>query len=213
MAFLNTKEININSYNLKQPIFDPDLNLFISKFQNEDEQFCGIQSPSLKFINVENSDFIIEFLPSTNEFYKFINNFDDYMKNLIMENGSGWFNTNLNIDTINNIFKKSIDLPLNLPSLPIMKFKIDQNTKILNSKIKKKNKKINVDELINNMEIEIKFYIEGILFYKNKCHPVYSVNEIRVINNSCQSLECLFMDSEDDDIQSESNAINTVTNV
>ena len=216
MSFLTSKEINVQLYNLKQPIFDQTLNLFISQFLDNNDKLCEIKSSSLKFIDLKNNYIQIEFLPSSNDFYNLINNLDNYIKDLIINNGSKWFNSNLNIETINNIFKRSINLPLSIPSLPLMDLSIGNKLKITNKKKRTGNKKMTLNDLIKNMEIELCFNIIGIFFHKHKCHINFEVNEIHILNDVCQSLECLLNDSEENyvtDIQSESNDVNTISNI
>jgi hypothetical protein len=213
MLFQDTKEINISSYILNRPIFNQSLSLFISQFTNNAEQICYIKSPSLKIVSTSDNNISIEFLPSSNEFYKFILSLDNHIKNLIIENGLSWFNSSLSFETIDLIFKKSVNLPISLPSLPMMTFHTDDNTKIF---YKKKKNKINIQDLTNNMEVQINFTIKGVNFFKNKCCIIYCANEIFVANDVCQSLECLLNDDSENNsttnIESESYDINTTAN-
>ena len=66
------------------------------------------------------------------------------------------------------------------------------NIVIPGTKITQRRKKLSIDDLKPNMEIEIDFSINGIHFYKNKCNIIFGANNIKVFNNTCQIMENLF---------------------
>jgi len=202
--------INLNDYNLQQPIFDSNFNGFISVLvNNNNTSQLQMESPSLKLVSINEDSIIVEFLPSSNDFYTLINQIDEYIKNLIVKNGLTWFDANLNEETINRLFYKSIQLPKNIPSLPHMEFYFDPKT----IKIKNKKRKGNLSDLIPNMEIKLDFVVSGVQFYKHMFCVCFEINQLFIINNVCQSLECFFNNAEECNIESESNDINTVNYV
>lgn len=206
MNYINFNEINLNEYHLQQPIFDDIKNIFISLYNKK----LGIISANLRLLNILNDNIVTEFLPNNNNFYKFIQNLDISSKDQIIKNGEQWLGNSFNIDSIYNLFKLSICLPDKIPSLPTLSFKISEKTKI----ISKKKKKMKLCDLKKDFEIEIKFEVEGIYFFTNKCNIVYNADEIKILSELCQSFECLFQDDDNNDedninIESETNIVNT----
>jgi len=202
MQFCDYKEINLYSFRFNQPIFESNYNIFISKLtdNNDIDKTMNIKSDSLRLLNFKDNILQIEFLYSSNNFYKFISTLDSQSKEEIIKNGSDWFGNSLNTDTINNIFKQSICLPNKLPGFPTINFKLDEKCKIVG----KKRKKLTQNELKPNMEVELSFSVDGIHFQKNKCNLVYIVHHIKIVNDVCQSFENLF--GEDDDAVNTGNA-------
>mgnify|MGYP001488336931 CR=1 FL=1 len=205
MQFHNYNEINLNLFDLNVPIFNSNYNIFISKILNNNIQkidnndivndinnTINIKSDSLRLLNFKDDVLQTEFLYSSNDFYKFINSLDVQFKNEIIKKGTEWFGNNLNSDTVNNIFKQSVILPDKLPGLPTVNFKWDDTCKISSNK----KKKLSKNDLKQNMEIELDFIVEGIYFYKNRCHLVFNVKHIKILNDVCQSFESLFEDND-----------------
>jgi len=215
MQFQDYKEINLYSFHFNQPEFESNYNIFISKLTNNIDNDnkntnMNIKTDSLRLLSFKDNVLQIEFLYSSNNFYKFISNLDSYSKEEIIKNGSEWFGNNLNTDTINNIFKSSVHLPDKLPAFPTIHFKLDEKCKIIG----KKRKKLTSNELKPNMEIELSFTVDGVHFQKNKCNLVYNVHQIKIINDICQSIESLFAEDEEvntGDIDSEANDVTAST--
>ncbi len=213
MSYLDYKKVNLYMFNFEQPNFESTYNIFISNLIKTDEtglpgtnSQLNVKSDGLKLLCIKDNSLQIEFLPSSNNFYNFINTLDAKAKDEIIKKGLDWFGNNLNIDTVNNIYKQSIQLPVKLPGFPILNFKISENCKITGTR----RKKLTIDDLKPNMEIELSFIIEGVYFYKNKCNLVYCVNCIKVINGMCQTLENLF--SDNDELNKNDNNIDSETN-
>lgn len=200
MEFLNYNEVDIDTINVEFPSFDSHKGIFISSVTRNGNTIC-IKKVIMKLLNINNNELELEFLYSDNNFYKFIYSLDKCCREQIIKNGSTWFGSNLNDDTINNIYKNSINLPVKIPALPFIRFNCAEECKII-----KKRKKLEISELKPNMELEIDLTITGIEYYKNKCHLSYSVQSIKVINDICQSFDSLFdADNIESNIDSETN--------
>lgn len=213
MQFCSYNEINLYEFHLNVPDFDSNYSIFISNILNSNtNSTMNIKSGNLRLLNFKDDILQIEFLHSSNNFYEFINNIDLQFKNEIIKNGTDWFGDQVNVDTFNNIFKPSISLPIKLPGLPTMNFKCDTDCKVSG----KRRKKLSKNDLKQNMEIELHFMIEGIHFHKNKCHLIYNVKNIRVLNNICQTFENSFGENNNQtfkDVESEINNIITSTSL
>lgn len=193
MEFIDYNQVNIDTLTIKAPIFDSIKGIFISALTNDGSDVC-IDKVVMKLKSIHDNELELEFIYSDNDLYKFVHDIERYCKNQIIINGSNWFGRNLNEDTINNIYKISISLPDKIPALPYMTFICNEDCKI-----SRKRKKIEFSDLKPNMEIEIGFCINGIQYYKNKCGLCYCLNYIKVINDICQSFDCLFENEDDDD--------------
>lgn len=207
MQFHNSKEFDLGSFNLTQPLFDTDHNIFISKLSNANNESMAIKSDSLRLLSCNNDILQVELLHSSNSFYKFINDLDAISKEQILKNGTDWFGNSLNADTINNIFKRSVHLPVRLPAFPTLDLIIDSNCKMVG----KRRKKMSAVDLKANMEVELSFIVDGVYYYKNKCHLLYKVQNIRLLTDTCLTTSSFFgmdqtcNDNESNDIKPDEN--------
>lgn len=186
------------NYYLQDLVYNEEHNAFVSNVTDDKNNLITIKSSGLKLINFKNDGTLnVEFLYSTNDFYQCIKLLEDQFKSLILKHWEGWFDKETDIDTINNLFKTCIQLPGKIPSLPSMIFKIHEQCEVYRQKNKKK---INLSDLKNNMEIELKIEIDGLYFYRNKCNVIYYVKEICVIDDITQSFDCLFGEDINDSL-------------
>lgn len=199
MEFIDYNKIKLFSLNLGQPTFISEKGIYLSSIYNENNNKVGIKKINFRLLQVKNRELHLEFLYSTNEFYNFMLDLDKYIRDQIISNGSTWFGNNLDGDTINNIYKTAINLPDKIPSFPYIKFLCHEDCKITG----KKRKKCQLDDLKPNMELEIDFLINGVFYYPNKCNISYSVTQIKVVNDICQSFNSLF--HEDNEPNNEPN--------
>lgn len=197
----NYKTIDLNTYQIENPIFDYNQKIYTSKLVNP-----VIKSQNLRIMSIINgsdqSDCVIktEFMPWSNNFYDFVQKSESHIKNLIVTKSVDLFGHSVNSETIGNLFKGSIFLPDKIPNLPTMNFiivikKDKPDCKLINSK----GKNMKFSDLTNDMEVEISYDIRELTFHKTKCYLSYVVKEIKVINNICASLECLLNSSETND--------------
>lgn len=168
-------DINIYTLKLTHPVYSLK-ELFISNLFDENNNIINIKNKKFKLLHVNDNSLFLEFIPSSNLLYKFILELDKYIKEQIINNAEEWFENKVNNDTINNLYKSSINLPDTIPdALPNMKFNLSNNCKII-----QENKKIDISELKQNTIIKIDFSIIGLYFFKNKCHLEYIVNKINI---------------------------------
>lgn len=177
---------NFYIFSLIEPEFD--LNNFISKLLDENGNSAYIKSSSLRLVDISENILTAEFLYSSQEFYNFIRNLDEYLKMQLIQKGPLWFGDKFDTDKINNLFRSTILLPEKLPGLPLLKFKLTDNFVIVG----KDNNKYELDDLKSNMEIKIHFCIDGVEFHKNMCNVLMSVYQININKNLCQTIDNLF---------------------
>lgn len=163
-------------------------NKFISKFLDENKNSVYLKSPNLRLVDISNNILTVEFLYSSQEFYDFIKNLDNYLKTQLALNGPGWFGDQFDTDKINNLYRSSILLPEKLPGLPLFKLKLTDNFIITG----KDGTTYDIDDLKSNMEIKIHFSIDGIEFHKNMCNASFSVYQINISKFLCQTLDNIF---------------------
>lgn len=212
-----TDNLNIELYNFKEPTFDSNKKIFVSKFVDHNNNiFEGVVKNMIILNIIEYSDnFVIqtEFSSNNNKFYDFFLNMDEKAKKEIINNGDVWLGSEMDFDVVDNLFKNTIKVPVKIPALPYMNFII--NKTILNNdydnnynnngndgnddneiqcKITKKRKNIKIADLKSKNEINIRFKIDGINFYKNKCNLNYIATEIILIREIGQTFECLIED-------------------
>ena len=165
----NYNNIDLSTYEFNQPIYNFKKKLFVSQFLSNGKNF-RTNSQNFKLISIinskENINLQVEFMPTSDHFYQLISEIDEHAKNDIIKNGSKWFGE-VKKETLENIYRNTIMLPSKIPRLPYMNFIININDEKCSCKIKSKKKLVDVSYLKTNMEIEIKFNIEGIYFNKN----------------------------------------------
>jgi hypothetical protein len=161
------KKINVNEYQMGDLEFIEDENVYISEIGR-----IEVESDLLKIFKVGDDNITFEFGEYSNEFYKFIINLEDGIKELIINNGERLFGGEVDLE---NLFRKSIMLPNDLSRGPTINFKLSHDIEIYDRSLNK----INTDKLKNNItNVIVKFHIERIQFYKSKCNILYIVDEI-----------------------------------
>lgn len=202
MEFNFCNEISVSDFNLLSPIFNNTKNIFISNLHNSDQNTINIKGINFKLLEYSNNMLNLEFLHMNNDLYLLVLNLDKIIKEQIISKGTIWFGNNLNNDTINNLYKSSIISPLKIPALPFMKFNVSEDCKITN-----KRKKISLSDLKKGMEVEIQFSIEGVYFNKSKCYLNYTVYQLKIINELCQTIDSLFDGDNNGNIDSETHDV------
>ena len=177
---------NFYIFNLSEPKFNA--NKFISEFIDENNSPAYIKSGNLRLIDITGNILTAEFLYSSQEFYSLIKEMDKYLKSQLVEKGPMWFGNKFDTDKINNLFRPSILLPDKLPGLPLIKFKLNENYKIVG----KDDNRYDIDDLKTDMEIKVNFSIDGIEFHKNMCNVSFTVYQINIMKNFCQTLDNLY---------------------
>lgn len=175
---------------LEDPIYNDKTDSFESLIiYTKNGKHPEITTPILKYIdhtvNNESIYLTVEFLPSTNDFYLFIRDLEEYIKNQLYANGEKLFGNKFASEKINNLFKSVVKLPDKIPALPLMIFKIN-------------NKLLEIEQLISNTEIEIVFNIKCIELKMYQCSVVFDVIKVNTSKKICQTYEYLITDSDED---------------
>lgn len=141
-----------------------------------------IKTISLKLTNIfikNNQQFIeVEFLPSTNDFYKFISNIDDIIVKNFVDNSENLVGTQLNYDTVNTLYVKSIKLPKELSTLPFLELCVRNDCVVLDTN----NNQISLDDLKKDTEVMLVIDFSKVIFFPNKYNLVINVNYIQLCN-------------------------------
>jgi hypothetical protein len=196
---MDYKEINLYSISLSKLNFNENLDTFESKiiYHANDKYYEFLFTSSrLRLINKKKEDSLkieVEFLKNYPKFYDTISSIDNYIINDIFKNGENILGSKLNLESIENLFVKTIKLPQNILSNPSLKLQLDDDCRVIN----KSGEEVDIDELTPNTEIVCILHLDKVLFYKNRCLLVLKVKEIKIENYSCQADNCLFSDSCD----------------
>jgi len=198
---------NFQNIAINQPIYNNANKCYRSQLLTQDSSDIIIKSSKFKLVNVKNDNLIVEFLPYDNSFYNFINNLDNFIIESIVANGNMIFGTNAKLDTIDELYKKSINLPKSLNCCPTMIFKITNETIICD----KYNNPITNDEMSINNEIELCFQLKHIDFKRNNCSTEFIAKKIKITSMMCQNNDIMFDNSDSDpDEITEADIANTV---
>jgi hypothetical protein len=196
----NYNDINLNSIIFNDPIYNNNDEIFESviKYSNRDGSDDFIMHTSrLRIVKIEKhgdvTKLVVEFLLSEPKFYEVINNIDYYTINQVVENSESWFGNKSKYETIENLFKNTVELPSKLHNFPVMTIYVLNNCKVYN----KVGDLINIDELKENNEISTELKLKNIEFHIHKYNLVYICNKINITNYFCQVSHYLFDDSDD----------------
>lgn len=151
---------------------------FVSKIKYNGQNF-DMKTSLLKLVDIKKENDIcmieVEFLSKFSDFYELIYDIDDFVLNQILSKSNKWFGAEkMNPETIENLFKRTLQLPNKLSRNPTMKLIVD--------------KKIDVKDGIKNSEIRLILNLDKIIFYPNMYLLNYNVIELEIVDDSCEKL-------------------------
>lgn len=196
----NYTDINLNSIIFNDPIYNKNDDIFESniKYSNGDssDDFT-INTARLRIVKIKKygdvTKLVVEFLLSEPKFYEVIKNIDEYTINKVVENSERWFGNKSKYETIENLFKNTIELPNKLHNFPVMAIYLLNDCKIYN----KVGDLVNINQLKENNEITTELQLKNIEFHVHKYNLDYICSKINIINYFCQVSHYLFTDSDD----------------
>ncbi len=200
--------------------YDNDHNVWESKIvydgkQNEKQKQLFIKTSPMKIERVNETvntiDMYVSFLLNHPSFYEFVRDVDTYVIDTVFRNGSDFFGSMPNYETVSTLYKKSINLPSKLSFTPSMRFSVpnsgDEETDSRSSLsgdtgsscrvIDLNGARTSVHELKENNCVTMIIVPDRIRFYPNKFELVWVVHEIRINSYISQTTEYLFDDDED----------------
>jgi hypothetical protein len=193
---LNFNNINLSNLQFTDPIINNDLYESYVYYNNNDEPNQIIfKTGNMRIININQINnkyqLIVQFIKDYDKFYDFIYNLDKTIISNVFDNSQYWFNNKANIHVLNNMFKPSINVPINLHSFPTMTLYINNNCSIIDIN----GDEIPIEDLQPNYEINMVIHVDKILFYSNKYVLNYNVHLINIQKYCCQSDTYDFIDS------------------
>ena len=202
--------INPESIKLDNLIYNDNSNIYQSKLLYDKNNLDTIQinSGPLKICDLYNkngTNYIdFEFLPSNQKLYEFITRIDEAIINDLYNRSQHLLGFKLNFDTIVNMYQKTISLPKNIPSLPLLTCILSNNCKFedVNGEL------LNYENLKKNNEVSVSLKFDIIEFYKNKYKLSIETSHIKINNYVSQSMHSFF-----DDCESENSESNIITEI
>lgn len=177
------KEINLYSLSFDDPTFDSITDTFVSKVsyikksKSKSKSKVKFQSGELFFLGTStstsnnNTEIEAEFSNNTSDFYDTMCSLDNCVTDWVFKNGKEWLGSNLNADTVDSLYKKTVLLPTDLKSNPRIILEIDQKNDLL-----KTVKKLDYNSCFSGV-----LCIEGLRFHKNKFVLMLKVKSIEKI--------------------------------
>jgi len=187
-------QIHIPDIVINDPILNKDYNAFQSLVEliiEDNTSNVIFETCKMKLKSIDNDKLTLEFLANHPDFFKFIYNLDQFVLEIMMDNGESWFGKKPKYDTVDRLFKRSIIPQSSLDSYPTMEFNINDKCNITDIN----GDKLNISELEENNEVICTVVISQIVFLENKFYLDFRVEDIKVENYVCQQTECLFSDS------------------
>jgi hypothetical protein len=208
MDLLKCSNINLELIKFNDPIFNDDNKKFESLIAYNLNDFITpliLKSSRVRVINVDKkcdtgkNIITIQFLREYPKFYNFVCNFENFIVDTIYKNGNNWFGSEPNYDSIDNLLKRSVKLPLSLDDCPTMEIMISDDCSFHN----KNDEQCFIDDLKQNNEVELIFCINRVEFNHSKYTIIYTIEAIKITNYFCQKNICLFENLDDLDSCSE----------
>lgn len=207
---IKTSQITLNKLE-----FNKELDIYSSKIHYNDKQLI-FTTPGMKLVSINDINNIkykinAEFMANKSDFYKKILDIDQHILDTITNNSQTFFGSIMNSETLDVLFKRSVQLPRKLESLPTIELYVDSNNCQV---IDKSGSTIEFIELREDYEVSFVLILEYVNFYKNKYNLEYKITEIKVHNYFCPTSEYLLNDSDSDNSNSndsdEENYVNTI---
>ena len=194
----------VDNIDISNVIYDEHKNLYFSeiKYNLGDNIFdlanIGFETDNMKLLKISNTSIHVEFLHTSNKFYNFIKNIDDHIVHNVIKNSKKYFGIDFQHNTFSSIYSKSIKLPDKIPALPKLILELCTDCSIFN-----RHNRISIDDLKEGQEIQMIINIDKIYFDKCSAWLKYSVKRICIINNLCPTLDCLFDEIDNYELDSE----------
>lgn len=195
MNIINYNTISLESIKIGDLIYDDKKDIYYSNLINNTVLLNNlIKVPNFKLNNVFEINNILhlelEFLPNGYEFYDFLYKLDLRIIEEFAKNSVELVGTELNYDTIETLYHKSIIIPDHIPALPIVNFSISDNCVILD----KNSNQISINELKESNELCLLIRLDKLEFHKNKYKLIIVVEFIQISNYFCDY--CMFLDND-----------------
>lgn len=203
--------ITLYKVTLDRPVFNKKEDAFVSQININDRGGQLLLSPSMRFLDVIDMGNILlveaEFLPGGSGLYRLVHDLDEQVRDEILRNGEDLLGKKFNPNSVENLFRRTLSVPDDIPALPKMCFIVKKRGNGLMCKVRERGRgSADIFNLKQGNEVEIKFTIDGVHFFKNRWCIMYVANEIKVVNYQCQTLKCLIDDevvSDDSDQDSD----------
>lgn len=209
-------DVNLYSITFSEPIYQEEDSIYSSTVQYEDGENEGdfyIKTSRLRVDEIQKvgnlTKITVEFLLSDPKFYEVVRSIDNYVVDEIVKNGDEWFGISPKYDTIENLFKKTVQLPDRLEKFPRMDIFVVGEVEVID----KNGDNVSIDNLKVNNEIVAVLQLRNIEFHINKYNLIYTVEKVEICNYFCQSSHYLFDDSDELDSMNDNSETNFVNSV
>lgn len=186
MNILPFESINLESIRLNPMKPGPNGISYMSEIA--DLSSANILPQTFKIKKIDEDFIELEFLPLTANFYTFVRDLDYYIIQYLHDNSEYLFGQEINYDTINQLYEKSIMLPESIPAFPYMVIEIDPKCVFLD----KDKYEVNAENVPIGSEVTPILKLTDVIFYKHKYSLVWSVKIIKVENNLSTNFDYLF---------------------
>lgn len=137
-------------------------------------------------------DIELELMIECDDFYKFIINLENHIKNKIANESLKCIGVQIPREGINNLYHSMLSLPISIKKYPYIKISWDNNCSVFN----KSNEIVNTSLLQENNEVMALIKFNKINMYKNKIALDVSLHTIKIFNQITQISEYMFDDSD-----------------
>ena len=176
------------SYN--DPVFDSNKSCYRSIIKYDNSELI-LNTPKMKVIDNDDDNIILEFITKYSKFYDFITNIELLNIDTTLSNSKKWLGINTTKNIINNLYKRSIELPKALNNNPNVRLRINEDTKIID-----KNGECINNTYIDNNIVECTIYLKELVFTKNIFYLEMELKEIRIKEYIGETFNCLFSETE-----------------
>jgi hypothetical protein len=193
MDLIKFNDIKLDDVTICKACASEKINLYLAKILYNNKP---LYTDSLKMVvsdmDIDNKKICFQFSTESNDFYKFIINLDDTLKMKLSNESESVLGFKSSQRNINNLFKTTIQIPVNVTDAPYLHFNYDNNIKIYDIN----GKNILFKDIKSNYETVLSFSIKNIEFYKNKINLSLTLQTIKVLHDIEQSNDYMFRDTE-----------------
>jgi len=178
---INLSEDKPDSFIFSKPKKNKNADIMVCKVKNKNNEQVIVQFPKMTLVSdYQQQDKFIE-LEFINEIgynkkmYNFLSKLDEHLLTHISSQSETWFNKNISVENVQNMYNKFIKAPKTSENKCTIKFIFDKV-----ELIDKKNEEIGVSELVKGVTVECISQMKYIIFSKDIAFVNWEICTVKV---------------------------------
>jgi hypothetical protein len=137
-----------------------------------------LQFPKMEVIMKDATNLELEFIKNSSKYnksiYNFLSKLDDHIVNYVFSKSEEWFNKNIPLENIKQMYNKFIKAPKTSESECTLNFKLTPKSEYID------NKGNDVTDIMVNQQAECISQLKYVVFSKDTCYTVWDAIKVKV---------------------------------